>query len=162
MLTLSSYNKVNNMKSIERPESAYYDLQSLNKIKQENPQEALEQAASLFETHFLKTVLKHMRDATDALAAEDSPFSSQTQSFYRELGDEQLAQRLGGQGQLGLAHMLVKQFNQTLPQDNPPAAFKSGGDKVALSDKEQASDRARVEEGLNGYASLSPKNVSQV
>lgn len=147
------------MKPIERPERAYYDLQSLNQIKQESPQEALEQAASLFETHFLKTVLKHMRDATDALAAEDSPFSSGTQRFYRELGDEQLAQRLSGQGQFGLAHMLVKQFNQTVPQSEQPTAFKSGEDKVALKGQETTPGRAVMEEGLNGYASLSLMDV---
>ncbi|MCP2006008.1 rod binding protein [Buttiauxella sp. JUb87] len=138
------------MKPVDRPERAYYDLQSLNNIKLENPQEALEQAASLFETHFLKTVLKHMRDATDALASEDSPFSSDTQRFYRELGDEQLAQRLSAQGSFGLAHMLVKQFGQTQPQEN---TFKPEGNKVALNEKENTSGRAELEEGLKAYAS---------
>ncbi|MBV8043967.1 rod-binding protein [Pluralibacter sp.] len=145
------------MKPIERPERAYYDLQSLNKIKMENPQEALEQAAALFETHFLKTVLKHMRDATDALAAEESPFSSDTQRFYRDLNDEQLAQRLSGQGSFGLAHMLVKQFSQTPSQGEPTGAFKSGENKVALKGNEDAPGRAVLEEGINGYASLSPQ-----
>ncbi|QRG78268.1 rod-binding protein [Citrobacter sp. R56] len=148
------------MKSIEQSEKAYYDLQSLNQIKQENPQEALEQAASLFETHFLKTVLKHMRDATDALAAEDSPFSSDTQRFYRELGDEQLAQQLGAQGQFGLAEMLVRQFSQTQQQGELTTAFKSAENNVALKGKEDASGRV-VEEGLNDYASVSLMDASQ-
>lgn len=148
------------MKPSERPERAYYDLQSLNQIKQESPQEALEQAASLFETHFLKTVLKHMRDATDALAAEESPFSSDTQRFYRDLGDEQLAQRLSGQGQFGLAHMLVKQFSQTAVQDGQAAAFKSEGDRVALRREDDLTDRTMVEEGLAGYASLSHRDAT--
>lgn len=137
------------MKPIERPESAYYDLQSLNQIKQESPQEALEQAAALFETHFLKTVLKHMRDATDALAAEDSPFSSDTQRFYRELGDEQLAQRLSGQNQFGLAQMLVKQFSETQSE----GGLKSQEDSVAFKGKSDATDKAVMEEGLADYAS---------
>lgn len=140
------------MNPIERPEKAYYDLQALSQIKQENPQEALEQAATLFETHFLKTVLKHMRDATDALAAEDSPFSSSSERFYRDMGDEQLAQNLSAQRQLGLAHMLVKQLGQTLPQDGEAVEFKSPMNKVALNEAEGVSARADVEEGLAGYA----------
>lgn len=140
------------MKPIERPEKAYYDLQALSQIKQESPQEALEQASALFETHFLKTVLKHMRDATDALAAEDSPFSSGTQRFYRDMGDEQLAQNLSAQRQLGLAHMLVKQLGQTLPQDGEAVEFKSGMNKVALGGAEGTASGADIEEGLADYA----------
>lgn len=145
------------MKPIERPERAYYDLQSLNKIKMENPQEALEQAAALFETHFLKTVLKHMRDATDALAAEESPFSSDTQRFYRDLNDEQLAQRLSGQGAFGLAHMLVKQFGHSPSQGALDEAFKSDENKVALKGNEGTPDRTTRAEGINGYTSVSPQ-----
>lgn len=156
MLILSLSNKENDMKPIERPESAYYDLQSLNQIKQENPKEALEQAAALFETHFLKTVLKHMRDATDALAAEASPFSSDTQRFYRELGDEQLAQRLSGQNQFGLAKMLVKQFGQSVAHEGQAVAFKSTEDRVALRERDGALGRVEMEEGLADYASQPP------
>lgn len=143
------------MSPIEQPERAYYDIQSLSQIKQESPAEALEQASELFETHFLKTVLKHMRDATDALTAKDSPFSSKTQRFYRELGDEQLAQRLSGQGQLGLAHMLVKQFNQALPQEEQAAALKLSEQKVALNGHGQNATPAMAvtDEGLAEYAS---------
>lgn len=137
------------MKPSERPERAYYDLQSLNQIKQESPQEALEQAAALFETHFLKTVLKCMRDATNALAAETSPFSSETQRFYREQGDEQLAQRLSSQNQFGLAKMLVTQFSQTQSE----GGLKSQGDSVAFKGKNDATDKMVMEEGWADYTS---------
>lgn len=149
------------MKPIERPERGYYDLQSLNKIKLENPQEALEQAAALFETHFLKTVLKHMRDATDAIAAEESPFSSDTQRFYRDLNDEQLAQRLSGKGSFGLAHMLVKQFSQTSPQETPIAMFKSDKSQVAFKHKDDLVDRRVTKEGIKNHVSLSAKEGNQ-
>ncbi|MHA1066751.1 rod-binding protein [Enterobacter ludwigii] len=149
------------MKPIERPERSYYDLQSLNKIKLENPQEALEQAAALFETHFLKTVLKHMRDATDAIASEESPFSSDTQRFYRDLNDEQLAQRLSGKGPFGLAHMLVKQFSQTSPQETPIAMFKSDESQVAFKHKDELVNSRVTQEGIKGHVSLSAKEGNQ-
>lgn len=52
--------------------------------------------------------------------------------------------------------------NQTQPQNNQTAAFKSGENEVAFKDKELAPDRARVEEGLSDCVSESLIDVARV
>ncbi|MGL4269047.1 MAG: rod-binding protein [Plesiomonas sp.] len=120
------------MKSVTN-DRAYYDVQGLQEIATADPVQALEQAAELFETQFLRMVLKNMRQAADALAADDNPFNSDSQRFYRDLYDEQTAQHLGAQSQLGLAKMLVKQFSATMPAEQGGSVFKPEPEVVAIN-----------------------------
>ena len=64
-----------------------------------------------FEALFLQTVLKQMRSASDVLAPEDSPLSSNKQGAFRDMHDQTVAQSLAGQGQVGIAAMIERQLD---------------------------------------------------
>jgi flagellar protein FlgJ len=68
-------------------------------------------AAKDFEALFLQTVLKQMRSASDVLAPEDSPLSSNKQGAFRDMHDQTVAQSLAGQGQVGIAAMIERQLD---------------------------------------------------
>ena len=76
-----------------------------------NADNALELASDQFEAMFLQTLLKQMRQSSDVLSPEDSPFSSKSQSMYRDMHDMQLAQQLSKTNSLGIADMLVEQLS---------------------------------------------------
>lgn len=71
----------------------------------------LSDAAKDFEALFLQTVLKQMRSASDVLAPEDSPLSSNKQGAFRDMHDQTVAQSLAGQGQVGIAAMIERQLD---------------------------------------------------
>lgn len=71
----------------------------------------LSDAAKDFEALFLQTVLKQMRSASDVLAPEDSPLSSNNQGAFRDMHDETIAKSLAGQGQVGIAAMIERQLD---------------------------------------------------
>jgi Rod binding domain-containing protein len=98
----------------ENNSTLYNDLTSIQNIKaNSNKQEALEQAAGQFEAVFLQTVLKHMRQASDAMQdEEDGLFNSRQQKFYRSMHDSQIAVEMSHQQSLGIADMLIKQLGQ--------------------------------------------------
>ncbi|MFC1507671.1 rod-binding protein [Pseudomonadota bacterium] len=98
----------------ENNPALYNDLTSIQNIKANtDKQEALEQAAGQFEAVFLQTVLKHMRQASDAMQdEEEGVFNSRQQKFYRSMHDSQIAVEMSHQQSLGIADMLVKQLGQ--------------------------------------------------
>ncbi|WP_323815609.1 transglycosylase SLT domain-containing protein [Cellvibrio sp. NN19] len=71
---------------------------------------ALDMAAEQFEAMFLQQVLKQMRKAGDALAA-DNPMRSRELDTMRDFYDGVLAENLSGKRQTGIADMLVKQLS---------------------------------------------------
>ncbi|MCW8330690.1 rod-binding protein [Photobacterium sp. SDRW27] len=109
----------------------YNDLTSLQNIKANGDKtEALKQAAGQFEAVFLQSVLKHMRQASDALNdEEDSLFNSRQQKFYRSMHDSQIAMEMSQQQSLGIADMLVRQLGQH-------EAFKPQHQVVAVNQQE--------------------------
>lgn len=105
----------------------FNDMQALQNIKA-NPDKdtALQQAARQFEALFLQTVLKHMRQASDALQSdEEGVLNSRQQKFYREMFDGQLALELSRQQSLGIADMLARQLSSK-------KTFKSEAEAVVL------------------------------
>lgn len=90
----------------------YHDNHALSSVKYNpNNKEKLDVAAGQFEAMFLQMVLRQMRTASDALADEDSPFSSKEQGVYRDIYDGQLAIELAKKQHGGIADMLVKQLS---------------------------------------------------
>ena len=71
---------------------------------------ALDMAAEQFEAMFLQQVLKQMRKAGDALAA-DNPMRSRELDTMRDFYDGVLAETLSSKRQTGIADMLVKQLS---------------------------------------------------
>lgn len=92
----------------------FNDTHTLQNIKANPDKEAaLQTASQQFEALFLQTVLKHMRQASDALREEeDGLFNSRQQTFYRDMLDGQLAVELSRQQSLGIADMLTRQLSQ--------------------------------------------------
>ena len=109
----------------------YNDLTNLQNIKANGDKgEALKQAAGQFEAVFLQSVLKHMRQASDALNDEEGAlFNSRQQKFYRSMHDSQIAMEMSQQQSLGIADMLVRQLGQH-------EAFKSQPQLVAINHQE--------------------------
>ncbi len=94
----------------------YQDLQGLEAIKHNADQgQALESAARQFEVQFLKQVLHQMREATEVIAGDDSLLSSDSQRFYQELCDSQLALMMANQNKTGLQSQIVAQMSHLLP-----------------------------------------------
>ena len=117
----------------------YHDISSVNKLREaaiSGDKGALEEAAKQFEAIFVQMMLTSMRKAQDALADEDSPFSSEQVKFYRDMHDKQLATDLSAQGSMGLADIIVKQMS---PDAGfmPGAALRNDGDLSSIN-------RARV------------------
>ncbi|PKF51196.1 rod-binding protein [Enterovibrio nigricans] len=106
----------------------YHDNKALTNIKHSSDQQgALEQVAGQFEAMFLQLVLRQMRSSSDALADEDSPFSSQQYGVFRDMYDGQLAIEMAKKQHAGIADMLVKQLG---PSVSPFAAFPANSEPL--------------------------------
>jgi flagellar protein FlgJ len=95
--------------------STYTDFQGIGTLRRDaraNSPEALRAVAQQFEAMFLNLILKGMRDgklAEDVLGGEG-------EEMYQDLHDQQLALHLSQQNSVGIADMLVRQLEKTLPQ----------------------------------------------
>lgn len=113
----------------------YHDMGSVNKLReaaQSGDSGALEEAAKQFEAIFVQMMLKSMRQAQDALADKDSPFSTEQVKFYREMHDKQLATDLSTNGSIGLAEVIMQQMG---PGNGvtPASAVRSDGNLSVLN-----------------------------
>lgn len=109
------------MTTISSVDNAFFqDPRRLDKLK---GREGLEAAASEFEAMFLQMVLKNMRDATKAVADENSFLASQQQDFYQSLADGQLATIMAKRGSLGIAEAMVKQLDPSFKNPQEPVAL---------------------------------------
>ncbi|QGX38297.1 flagellar assembly peptidoglycan hydrolase FlgJ [Permianibacter aggregans] len=102
--------------------ASYHDLKSLNELRslgRRDGDAALEAAARQFESHFLKTLIKTMREANEALG-DDELFGGESVDFYQEMHDEQLAATLSAQNSLGLADLMIRQLS--MPTTTSPKA----------------------------------------
>lgn len=107
--------------------------QDTSRLKNLKGREGLEAAAGQFEAMFLQMVLKNMRDASSAIAGENSLVSSRQQMFYQEMTDAQVASELGSRGTVGIADALVRQLEQNLNGQSEQALKKSP--EAVASDK---------------------------
>lgn len=107
--------------------NTYLDFNGLNRLRaqaQRDERAALGQAAQQFEAYFLQEVLKSMRATVENGGLVDSSAIDTTQQMM----DKEVAQHLSkGQG-VGLARMLVTQFDRQLSTQEqlaqrPGAAF---------------------------------------
>ena len=97
----------------------YTELSSLNQITQqgrENQDDALKSVAQQFESMFIRSLLKSMRDANDVLS-KDNFLNSNTSKFYRDMFDDQLSLNLTQRNGVGIADMLYRQLNQSYGED---------------------------------------------
>ncbi|MEI9483863.1 rod-binding protein [Enterobacter cancerogenus] len=91
----------------------------------------LEQAAEQFEAMFLRSMMKQMRKASQALV-DDNPFDSKQQRMMQEFYDDKLTSQLASQRSTGMAQMIIAQLG---PQES--ASLKNGPQAVALEEHPQ-------------------------
>ena len=91
----------------------------------------LEQAAEQFEAMFLRSMMKQMRKASQALV-DDNPFDSKQQRMMHEFYDDKLTSQLASQRSTGMAQMIIAQLG---PQES--ASLKNGPQPVALEEHPQ-------------------------
>lgn len=87
----------------------YNDFTQFTTLRAEaakNPNAALEEVATQFESIFLQQMLKSMRDAT----VKSDLFNSSQMDTYQNMADQQLALQLSEHGGIGLARMMVEQM----------------------------------------------------
>ena len=123
----------------------FFDLQSLNSIRQQSKETdkgskdaALETAAKQFEAIFMQMLLKSMRSAQDVLES-DSPFNSQNAKFYRDMHDQQLAVELSSNGSLGLSDLIVRQLGGGQDDYKPASVLRNDGNLSMINATKQSS-----------------------
>lgn len=79
----------------------------------------LKAAAKQFEAIFTRQIMKSMRDSR---LAEDDLFGSDATDQFREMQDSKLADQLADKGAIGIADLLVKQFEARVSKSAPAAA----------------------------------------
>ncbi len=91
----------------------YHDFVGLRNLEakagNEDP-EAIKAAAKQFESMFISMMLKSMREAGASI--ESDLFSNQTQEFYQEMYDHQLANKISENKGIGLSETLIKQLSK--------------------------------------------------
>lgn len=92
----------------------------------------LEQAAEQFEAMFLRSMMKQMRKASQALADNNNPFDSKQQRMMQEFYDDKLASQLASQRSTGIALMIISQLGSRADE-----ALKIAPDRVALNQHSQ-------------------------
>jgi soluble lytic murein transglycosylase-like protein len=82
-------------------------------------QEELREAATRFEALFYNQLLSSMRSTVP-----ENEFWGQSSGtrIYRQLHDQELADRLADQGDLGIADLIVRQFESAVAREEPVAA----------------------------------------
>ena len=83
----------------------------------------LKAAAKQFEAIFTRQMLKSMRDAK---LSEDDLFGSDATDTFREMQHGHLADELANKGAIGIAELLVKQFEARVSKTAPAAAPAAG------------------------------------
>jgi len=78
----------------------------------------LKAAAKHFEAVFTRQMLKSMRDAK---LSDDDLFGSDATDQFREMQDGNFADQLAGKGAIGIADLLVKQFEARVSKGTPAA-----------------------------------------
>jgi len=124
-----------------------HDIANLDQLRQsavnsndaDDQKQALHAAAKQFEAIFTNMLFKSMRDANSAF--ESDMLKSQSQDFYRQMMDDQMASEISSSGSLGLADMIVAQLGAGLPQDDTELAMRNAALEAtskASIDSEQA------------------------
>lgn len=84
----------------------------------------LKAAAKQFEAVFTRQMMKSMRDAK---LSDDDLFGSDATDQFREMQDSNLADQLAGKGAIGIADLLVKQFEARVARPAPAASAATTG-----------------------------------
>ena len=109
----------------------------------QDPQAGLKQAAQQFEGMLLQMMLKSMRDATP----QDGMMESDQTRFFTSILDQQLAQNLSAQGDLGFAAQIEQQLGRASSLDGTDAASPMDALQQSLLLRQAANSSARFSGG---------------
>lgn len=96
------------------PQQSYTDihqLQKINELGREDKQAAFGEMAKQFESLFIDSMLKQMRQASSSIS-DGGLFDSNDMKLYQQMFDQQLALSLSQGGGMGLADMIERQLQQ--------------------------------------------------
>ena len=89
--------------------SQYHDQNGLTDLKRtsrDDPDAAIDEVATQFESMFIQMMLKSMREALP----KDGLFSSNDMDTYTEMADQQIAVNMAESGGIGLADVIARQL----------------------------------------------------
>lgn len=139
-------NHIKNQLELTRNVHSFQGIDKLRQSAQKGDDSALKETAEQFEAIFIRMMLKSMRSAQDALADENSPFNSQQVKFYRDMHDQQLATNLAGNGNLGLAELIVRQLDPKGEDYLPASVIRNDANISSLNRQRiQAAEQAANE-----------------
>jgi len=103
-------------------------LEQLKRAAREDPRQAVKKVATQFEAMFMQRVLKSMREAT----VRSGLLDSQEQDLYREMLDQQVAQKIAASG-TGLSDLIARQLSRALPAVAATGTGPAHGPSAAAS-----------------------------
>jgi flagellar protein FlgJ len=139
----------------------FTDLNRLAQMKgkDKDSPENVKKVAQEFESLFLNQMMKSMREANQALADEDSPFSSGSVKQYQDMYDQQMSVSLSrDNGGIGLADVLERQMSKSssgIGRKNPFAQVGEVPTAPAAANTAKAESPAPVAEKMT-VASRAP------
>ena len=88
-------------------------VRSINAANEQKDEELLKKACGDFESYFIATMFKQMRESTQRINEDNAFFQkSQAEKLFTEMHDEELAKSLTASGGIGLASFLYKQLSR--------------------------------------------------
>ena len=146
--------------------SSYLDFDGLGQLKGQARQDAkgaMRETAQQFEALFLQMMMKSMRDSI----VKSELSESNTMETFEGMFDKEVSVQLAKKNSVGLADMLVKNFEQQqasiattaeiLKQRQDPAAFNATAKAMALNPKTMGMSLEKLSDKPSGIALPRPQ-----
>jgi len=146
--------------------SSYLDFDGLGQLKGQARQDAkgaMRETAQQFEALFLQMMMKSMRDSI----VKSELSESNTMETFEGMFDKEVSVQLAKKNSIGLADMLVKNFEQQqasiattaeiLKQRQDPAAFNATAKAMALNPKTMGMSLEKLSDKPSGIALPKPQ-----
>ena len=134
--------------SAKSDSGVFTDLNRLSQMKgkDKDSPENVKKVAQEFESLFLNQMMKSMREANQALADEDSPFSSGAVKQYQDMYDQQMSVSLSREnGGIGLANVLERQMSKSVDNTGRKNPFAQVAQAPAVEAPAAPAPSAKVE-----------------
>ena len=146
--------------------SSYLDFDGLGQLKgqaRQDAKSAIKQTAQQFEALFLQMMMKSMRESI----VKSELSESSTMETFEGMFDKEVSVQLAKKNSIGLADMLVKNFEQQqasiattadiLKQRQDPAAFNATAKAMALNPKTMGMSLEKLSDRPSGIALPKPQ-----
>ena len=146
--------------------SSYLDFDGLGQLKGQARQDgksAIRETAQQFEALFLQMMMKSMRESI----VKSELSESSTMETFEGMFDKEVSVQLAKKNSIGLADMLVKNFEQQqasiattaeiLKQRQDPAAFNAAAKGMALNPKTMGMSMDKLHDKIGGIALPKPQ-----